>query len=71
MIVIQPGDFLSIFAAHRAQIEDDCVDILAYMHAGDPDPASESFTAEFDPRYERLAEKIDVPAGVPLGKLVL
>lgn len=71
MIVIQPGDFLSIFTAHRAQIEDDCADILAYMHTGEPDPASAGFSGEFDPRYERLAERVEIPAGKPLGKLVL
>lgn len=33
MDVIQPGDFISIFYHHKALIEEDCKEILAYMYS--------------------------------------
>jgi hypothetical protein len=34
-VVIQPGDFISIFYHHKALIEEDCKELLAYMYSKD------------------------------------
>ena len=70
-IIIQPGDFLSIFEHHQVQIEDDYADIQAYMHAEEAQLPGMRANRDFDPRYECLIGKVDIPTGTPIGKLVL